>query len=297
MKTKSGNVVPEVKLKVVDELANLIKTKKTILIASIKNLPASQFQEISKKIRGKAIVKVPRRNLILKAIDNSKNKEVEKLKEKIEDSIALLFSDIDGFELAGQLIRNKQPAAAKPGQEAPIDIEIKAGMTELVPGPAISELGAVGLVVKVTKGKLEITKDKIIVKQGVAISVAASDVMAKLGIKPFSIGFIPVCAFDLVEGKLYTDIKIDRDETIENLKSAHGKALPFAVDLGYHSKDTIKFLIGKASVHGNKINRIMTGEPEPVVTVEAPKEEEKVEETKPEEKKEATAAGLGALFG
>jgi len=70
--------VSERKIKIVKEISELIKNKRTVLIASIKNLPASQFQEISKKLRGKANVKVPKKNLMLRAIDNSDN---EKFKE------------------------------------------------------------------------------------------------------------------------------------------------------------------------------------------------------------------------
>ena len=52
--------IPEGKTKTVKELVELMKKKKTVLIASIKNIPASQFQEIGKKLRGKAIIKVPK---------------------------------------------------------------------------------------------------------------------------------------------------------------------------------------------------------------------------------------------
>lgn len=58
---KRENPIPQSKIKSLKELAELIKTKKTILIASIKDIPASQFQEIGKKLRGKAIVKVPKK--------------------------------------------------------------------------------------------------------------------------------------------------------------------------------------------------------------------------------------------
>jgi len=70
--------------------------------------------------------------------------------------------------------------------------------------------------------------------------------MNKLDIKPFSVGFVPLSAFDSQEGKLYLNIKVDKEETLEELKTAFGKALPFAVEIGYVSKDTIGFLIGKA---------------------------------------------------
>ncbi len=233
-------------VKAVGELKNLIETKRTVLIASIKNLPASQFQEISKKLRGKAIVKVPKKNLIIRALDSSSKEAIKDIKEKLEDSIAILFSDLDSFELAGELLINKSPAKAKAGQEAPENIEVQAGPTDLIPGPAISELGALGIQIQIEKGKITIKQPRVIAKKGEKISSGAADVMNKLDIKPFSVGFIPLCAFDNTEGKFYAELKIDKEATLEELKTAYGKALSFTVEIGYSNEDTIRFLIGKA---------------------------------------------------
>lgn len=295
MKTKRQQPIPERKLKVVKELADLIKNKSTILVASIKNLPASQFQQIGKKLRAKAVVKVPKKNLFFRALDASGMKEAEQIKEHYTDGIAILFSDLDGYDLAADLLKNKTPAKAKPGQESPIDIQIDEGPTDLPPGPAISELGAVGLKVAIEKGKIHIKESKIIVKAGGIISQAAADIMNKLNIKPFSIGFVPLFAYDSKNKKLYLNIKINKDEAVAELKNAYGKALPFAIEIGYINETTIKFMLGKANAQALKINRIMTGEPEPVaapVVEETPKEEPKKEEVKV-----PAAAGLGALFG
>ncbi len=293
--------VSDEKKEIVSELTNLAKDKKTILIASIKNIPGSQFQEIVKKLRGKAIVKVPKKNLIFRAIDSAdgeSKEEIKKIKEKINDSFAILFSDLDAFELAGNLLKYKSAAKAKPGQEAPIDIEIEAGPTELVPGPAISELSSVGLQVQVENGKLSIKQSRVIVKKGEKIKQKVADIMAKLNIKPFSVGFTPLCAFDNETKSFYAEININTEETLENLKYAYSKALPFAVEIGYISKDTIGLMLAKASSHANKINRILTGEPEPVA--ENPQEETQTEtpkEEKKEEPKTDAGAGLASLFG
>ena len=93
MTPQKGTLIPKYKLDTVKELAELVKTKKTILIASIKNIPASQFQEIGKKLRNKAIVKVPKKSLIFMVLDSSEDKEIKKLREKIKDSFAIIFSD------------------------------------------------------------------------------------------------------------------------------------------------------------------------------------------------------------
>lgn len=258
--TKKQKEIPKRKLKEVETLKKLIDTKKTILIASIKNIPASQFQEIGKKLRGKAIIKVPKKSLIFRALDSSANEAIKPLKKEIKESTAILFSDLDVFELAMELVKNKTPAKAKAGQEAPEDIEIEAGPTDLVPGPAISELGALGIQVQIEKGKIRIRSPKIIAKKGEKISQGAADIMNKLDIKPFSVGFEPLCALDSKEGKIYLEIKIDPEETLREIKEAFSKALAFSVEIGLVNSDTIKFLIGKAGSHEKALNSLIKEE-------------------------------------
>lgn len=239
------------------ELVELIKNRKTILIASIKNIPSSQYQEIVKKLRGKAIVKVPKKSILFRALDSSGNEAVKKLENYIKESTAILFSDMDAFELAEELASKKSFVKAKAGQESLKDIEVQEGPTELVPGPAITELGALGIPIKIEKGKIHIKESKIIVKKGEKISSVAADIMNKFNIKPFSIGFIPLAAFDTKKEKLYLDIKIDKEETLNNLRTAFKKALGFAVAIEYFSKDTIGFLIRKAASHGKALENLI----------------------------------------
>lgn len=242
--------VSEGKKTIVKELIELIKKKRTFLIVSIKNIPASQFQEMTKKLRGRAIVKVPRKNLIIRAIENSGEEPAKEINAKIKDNIAILFSDMDCFELAAELVKNKSPAKASPGQEAPEDIEISAGPTELIPGPAISELGALGIQIQIDKGKISIKESKIVAKKGEKISTGAAEMLSKLDIKPFSISLIPLFGYDSQEKKVYLNIEIDIEKSITNLKTAFGKALPFAVEIGYTCPDTISFLLQKAGKQG-----------------------------------------------
>src|SRR3989304_5425496 len=105
MKSKKDNKqthVSKKKIEGLSELTKLAKESRTILVASIKNIPLSQYQEISKKLRGKAIVKVPKKSIIFRALDNSGIEEIKKLKSHVKDSTAVLFSDIDPFELAAE---------------------------------------------------------------------------------------------------------------------------------------------------------------------------------------------------
>lgn len=289
--------VSDVKKAKVKELAELLK-KKTVMIISIKGLPSAQFQDIKKKLRRKAKIQVVKKNLVNFALEANKVKELNDLIPYVEDSTAMLFSDEDAFVISGILADEKSPAKAKAGMIAPFDIEVKAGPTELLPGPDISALSAVGLAPKVENGKIAVMQDKVIVKEGKEISENAASIMAKLDIVPFEVGVEPVAAFDGDAKKVYVDIVIDKDAALADLEYACGRAFAFAVELGIVNSETLDSILGKAKAHEGVISRIVSGEPEPVVEAvaeEAPVEEKK-EEVK-EEAKEESAAGLASLFG
>ncbi|MCD4770837.1 50S ribosomal protein L10 [archaeon] len=289
--------VSDVKKAKVKELAELLK-KKTVMIISIKGLPSAQFQDIKKKLRRKAKIQVVKKNLVNFALEANKVKELDDLIPYVEDSTAMLFSDEDAFVISGILADEKSPAKAKAGMIAPFDIEVKAGPTELLPGPDISALSAVGLAPKVENGKIAVMQDKVIVKEGKEISENAASIMAKLDIIPFEVGVEPVAAFDGDVKKVYVDIVIDKDAALADLEYACGRGFAFAVELGIVNSETLDSILGKAKAHGGVISRIVSGEPEPVVEAvaeEAPVEEKK-EEVK-EEAKEESAAGLASLFG
>src|SRR3989338_10941157 len=128
-KTAHKTHVSKKKIAGLKELTELAGKNRTILVASIKNIPLSQYQEISKKLRGKAIVKVPKKSIVFRTLDSLGKESTEGFREKIEESTAILFSDMDAFELAAELVNKRSPVKAKSGQEAPSDIEIPAGPT------------------------------------------------------------------------------------------------------------------------------------------------------------------------
>jgi len=245
--------IPEAKLKSVAELEKLMKNSKTFMICSIKGLPGKQFQIIKKKIRDNVKVKVVKKSVVMRAIESS-GIEINKMKEHVKEDSALLFSEIDAFELSGILSENQTPVGAKNGQTAPENIEIEPGPTELVPGPVISELGALGLKIAIEDGKISIKEKKVIVKKGDVINESAAGLMSKLD-KYFSVfNRNLVAAYDSKEHKVYSGIKINKEKMLEDLKHAFSKALAFAVKIAYPCKDTIRYLLGKAEMHEKAIS-------------------------------------------
>jgi large subunit ribosomal protein L10 len=261
--------VPEYKIKLVQEIAGNIKNSRTLLIASTKGLPSSQFHEIKKNLRGKASIKVAKKSIVLRAIDAVGKDSLSKIKENVGADIALFFSDLDPFVLSGMLADNKSATKAKAGDIAPEDINVEPGPTSLVPGPAISELSGVGLKVAVEGGKLAIKLSHTIVHAGEPINEKVAGVMAKLDIKPMKVGFEPVAAYDREDDKVYVGIKIDKKGAYDELREAIGKALGFAVSRVYVCTESLRFILAKAAAHesaiANLLNKSQPSQNEPAV--------------------------------
>ena len=278
---KSHSKKHSVKEKDVNNLAKKIKNAKTLMIVSIKGLPSKQFQEIKKSIREHALVRVAKKNIMLRSIKAIGKESILKLKEHIQENSAFVISDIEGYELAGILSQKKNPVYARAGQEAPEDINVSAGPTDLVPGPAISELGSVGLQIAVENGKISIKAGKVIVKKGEEISENVASILQKLNIQPFTVGLEPVVIYNISDGKIYTDIKINSEETANDLKNAAGKALGFAQKIVYYCKETIGYLLAKANANNQSLGKLAPVEEKPA--------EEKSEESDTEKKEEQPA--------
>lgn len=242
------------KEKHVKELAEKIKKSRTLMIVSLKSLPSKNFQEIKKTLREHADIRVAKKNIMIRAIKAVGTQEILGLEPFIKENCAFAMSDMEGYSLAGLLLSKKNPVYAKAGQIAPADIEVKEGGTNLVPGPAISELGALGIQISVEGGKIAIKKAKIVVKEGQAINAGVSAILQKLDIKPFTIGLSPVCLFDVKTGKIYSDIHIDSEETAKTLATYAGKALGFAQKISYYCKETIGYFLAKGNMEANAIN-------------------------------------------
>lgn len=255
MTTNSDGVA--LKQKQVKKLAEDILKARTLMIVSIKGLPSKQFQEIKKSVREHANVKVAKKNIMLRALKAVGRESISGLEKYVTADCAFIISDMEGYELAGILAKKKTPVFAKAGQEAPDDIEVKAGPTDLVPGPAISELGALGIKIAVEEGKISIKADKVIVNNGGVISREVASLLQKLNIQPFNIGLEPSVVYDVETEKIYTDIKIDSEKAVEDLKLIAGKALGFAQKIVYYCRETVGYFLGRAGAEGEKLGGLV----------------------------------------
>ena len=246
----------EEKKKVVNELAEQMKKSRTVLIASTHSLPSSQFHKIKKNLRGIVEITIAKKSILERAIKATEKGALQNLKEYIGADIALFTSNLDAFELSALLSDNQSPTKAKAGDIASEDIAIEPGPTELIPGPAISELSGVGLKVAVESGKLAIKQGAVVVKKGQPIKENVASVLGKLNILPLKIGFTPIAAYDTISEKVYANIKIDKKIILEELCTSIIKSLSFAININFITEQTIKYLISKAFIQEKALENI-----------------------------------------
>ena len=284
--------VSEKKKKMLKELVAAILNNNTIMVTSIRGIPCSQFQTIKKKLNdlNKTQAKVIKKHIIKLAMEEAaKTKpKIKELEKFFEEGEAVLFSNIDAFELSGMLADNKVAVKAKPGQEAPEDLIVEAGPTDIPAGPMISELAEARIKVKVEGGKLVIQQDVVVTKKGEKIKANVAGILSKLDIMPFKVGLTPLAAYDSKEDKVFENIKVDKEVMLKNISIATIQALNLAINSFYPCKETIIFLIGKASREANAINLLAQPKeimPETKETMPEPKEiMPETKETMPEPK-------------
>ncbi len=260
-KTKPKTRVSARKLKMLSDLVKLIKESSTVIISSLKGMPSAQFQKIRKKMKGKAVIKVIKKQIMERAMEEaSKEKGEEHLKEiekYLEEGSAVIFSQLDVFELAGILADERVSIKAKAGQVALHDIGIDAGSTDIPAGPMISDFGNAGIKIAIEGGKIVVKEQKVLVKQGEKISEGVAGILTKLEILPFNVGLEPIAAFDAKTSKTYIGIKIDKHETLEKFKKAYSDSRALAISIDYPAAEIINMIIAKAAMHAKAISALI----------------------------------------
>jgi large subunit ribosomal protein L10 len=238
--------VLEAKSTEVEAIKDILKEYKSIGIASLKKVRASQLQELKKGMKGKVYLRVLKNTLIKIALEEMNQAELKKLEAYLEGSNVFLFTDLNPFKLALLLERGKVKTTAKSGDIAAMDVVIPSGNTGQPPGPVISQLNAVGLPTRIESGSVWISKDTLVVRRGEVINERLAGVLSKLGIKAVELGISMRAVFD--NGMIITgdQLVVDVDATRKSVQASQGEAFALALEIGYASKDTIKPLLQRA---------------------------------------------------
>ncbi len=321
----------------VKEITDMMVTSPVVAIVDIHGIPSPQMQIMRHGMRSNnAKVLMTRNNLVLLAIDEAAKQRpgIEQLKPLVGGQCAVVATPLNPFKLFRQMEATKAKAAAKPGDIAPEDIEVKAGETPFKPGPIVGELQKAGIPAAIEGGKIVIRKDKVLVEKGEKVSGELAKILPKLEILPMTIGMNLLGAFEdgILYGRDVLDVPADYYPSL--LATAARNAIALGVEIAYPTaqtinpllvkayreataismkaaiptRDNIKLLLAKANaemlavasrIPGLEDDRLKQQLTAQVAAAPAPQEkkaEEKKDEDKPEVSEEEAAAGLSALF-
>lgn len=234
------------KMEEVEKLLKTMEGYEIIGVVSIHKMPGRQLQDIKNLLKGKAVIRVAKKSLIEIAFDKAKIEGIKSLKEKLHGESALILTNTNPFKIYKEISKIKSPASAKVGDIAPKDIEIKAGSTDLAPGPAITSLQKVGLKTKVDAGKIAVMADKVVCKAGEKITHDMVNVFAMLKLQPMEIGLNLTAIIE--KGTVYEKgvLAIDEEEYMRMLSEAITSMVNLSVFAGYPTRETVEIMIQKA---------------------------------------------------
>lgn len=230
----------------VDAIKDILKEYKSIGIASLQKVRASQLQELKKSMAGKVYLRVLKNTLMKLAIDEMNKEDLKKLEEYLEGSNVYFFTDLNPFKLALMLDRGKVKTTAKAGDTAAIDVVVPAGNTGQPPGPIISQLNSVGLPTRIESGSVWVSKDTLVVRKGEEINERLAGVLSKLNIKAVELGISMRAVFD--DGLIIVgdQLKVDVNATRKSVEQSNQEAFALAMGISYPTVDTIKPLLQMA---------------------------------------------------
>jgi len=235
----------EEKIKEVEELSELMNRYSTIGFIDLSRLPTKQFQKIRKELNEKALIKISKKSIVNFALKKLKKENIGELEKFIPSQLGLILTNLTTFQfykIANQL---RSSSFAKENDVAGMDIEIKPGPTDLLPGPVISEFAKVGLVAGVDAGKIAIKRGGVVAKKGTKISKELAGILRKLKIEPveISLNFTALLENGIVYAR---DILNLVEEYPNKLREAFSRALNLSVAIGFPTKENVKYLFAKA---------------------------------------------------
>ncbi len=237
---------PEWKKRIVDGLIKTLSENRYVLFADLEGLPARQLHLVRKELRGKAVVKVAKKNLLLLALEK-RGLDRKVIEPYLKHGALIISTNENPFLLAYQIEKLKMPAPAKPGAKATKEIVVPEGDTGLRPGPIVSVFGKLKIPYEVRKGTIYIKSDTIVAKPGDTISPELASLLQQLGIQPMEIGLTLVAAWDgsvVIPGEM---LHLDLEGTKTQLVEAEREITAFAISAGYFDlPDVTAAMLGTA---------------------------------------------------
>lgn len=240
--------VAEWKKEEVTELKGIIDQYDVVGIVDLMNIPAKQLQEMRKTLKGNAVIRMSKINLINLALEdcNSDKNNIVELSDYMDGQVAVIATEMNPFKLYKILEDSKTSAPAKTGSIAPEDIIVPEGDTGFEPGPFLGELQQVGIPARIDKGKIVVSKETVVVAAGEEVSKDVAATLSRMDINPMEVGIDLKAVYE--DESVYTSdvLAIDEEQTLADVQRAFSNAFNLSVNAAIPTDETISAIISLA---------------------------------------------------
>ena len=237
--------VPKWKTNEIENIKELIQSHESFGMVGIEGILAAKMQKIRRDLKGTAVLKISRNNLVERALTEL-GENFPEMDGYLDKQTALVFTNESPFKLYKLLEQTKTPSPIKGGAIAPVDITVQKGPTSFPPGPILGEFQSVGIPAAIDAGKVIVKETKVVCKAGEVVSQKLATMLAKLEIYPLIIGLDLRAVYD--SGAIYEPdlLAIDESQYLSDISRAVQNAFNLSINTAYPTTATVPVLLAKA---------------------------------------------------
>jgi len=199
-----------------EKLIDFCLNSPSCLLVCVDHVGSKQMQDIRLDLRNKAEVLMGKNTMIRYALRKKHAEDetlgMDKLLAAINGNIGMIFIQTCTIDDVREILKKRRnPAAAKAGGVAPIDVFIPSGPTGLDPSQT-GMFQALNVATKIIKGQIEIVADIKACTKGVKVSSTEQALLTKMNIKPFEYGMEIIAVYQ--DGCLFTAEVLDITDAV-----------------------------------------------------------------------------------
>jgi large subunit ribosomal protein LP0 len=171
-----------------ERLLAAIQTYSKVVLIHCDNVGSNQMHKVRRALRGKSDIIMGKNTMIRRCLreylESNEHEGITQLLEFMEGNVGMIFTDVDPKKVRDVLDEFAEPAPARVGAIAPIDVVVPAGPTGCDPGQT-SYFQSMQIATKIQKGQIEIINDVHLLRPGDKVGASEASLLQTMNIRPF----------------------------------------------------------------------------------------------------------------
>ena len=240
-------IIPQQKLDFCNRLKDLFHKYHKVMLVSAENVAATQLLHIRHDLNGQAEIVFGKNSLMRRVMTDLKEEmpHLASLEDLVYHGVGLCFTNGSFSAIKDVIDSHCLGSPAKVGAIAPCDVVVPAMRTTMAP-TQVSILHALNIQSKIFKGTIEITAEKLLIKEGSKVNASEANLLQILGIQPFKYTLKIIKLYD--NGNVYDPaiLEISNDVLAEKFGAALRRVTGLSLAIGYANKASGPHLVAAA---------------------------------------------------